>query len=1025
MSDGQTAASSLLDLLTPQELQALHDSLPSVAGLQVSFGSPSGRPLTRPGPLPPACQLLRRSACREPEALCAFAASPLRRLLAEADGPVFGRCPYLGLPVAAVPLRVDGAWVAQAICRQAAGDEGQAEAWLQEQARLLRVEWPELRAALAETPAVGEERFRTFVAQVGVAMRLLSQLAASRSEEGRTRRALEVANRRLGALWAIAASVVRSSGLAESLGVALQTILDVLELASGAIFLRDEGETGETLAAHRGVGPEYPALAADLLARGGMSAGHLQGALQPWVVPDVTAEPDLPHALLAQLQMGAFVAAPLRAAQATLGTLLVHTAAARAFRADEVALIAAAAEQLGIGLQGRRLLSAEERRAGELAALNEVVGAVRPSLDPQVIAERALDAVLPMLRASVGMVYLLDDEARTPLLAAQRGVDGGLVRLWASRPPVGWDPQRGLAPTVTWGETATVAGWPDGACAAGLAAYICLPLRGQRLAAGLLVALSCEPRGLPASEAGLLQAVASQIGLALESARLYEQAQGRLADLEALQRFSDRILHTMQEGIFIINTRGQVSHATPRLAEISGYTVDELLGKDWSAFIRSEDRDRLQQALDLFTSGHSARFEVQLVRRDGALRDASVGVVPLFDAGTFTGLLGVVADVTEELRLRRRLQQAEKLSAIGELVSGVAHELNNPLTVIRGYAQLLSGSKGPLARRELRAIAENAERAARIVQGLLTFARERPPVQEAVDVNAVLESVLDMRERQLLASGVRVQRELAADLPRVLGDPYQLQQVFHNILTNAEQAIAEKGGGGVVHIRTAGLADRQVLVAIHDSGPGIPAALAERIFDPFCTTKGDRQGSGLGLSICYGIVNAHHGRIWAESVEGQGATFFVALPAQEATAEAPARSRAEAMAVASPGQGRVLILEDEAEIARLMVRCLERRGCRFATAGEGRAALQLLEEEEFDIILTDLKMPGMSGREFYTHLADRLPHLAERVIFVTGDMVSPETELFLGQCGRPHLAKPFSLDEMERMVMAALRERGV
>jgi hypothetical protein len=268
-------ALSLLNLLAPQELQALQDSLAPVAELHLSFATPAGQALTDPAPLPPLCRLLRQSVCREPEALCAFAATPLRRQLADGDGPVFAECPYLGLPVAAVPLRVDGIWLAAAVCGRSAPPGALDEERLRRRARGLRLRLDDLRAALAEAPAVSEDRLRAFALHVGAMLQALSELAEARLAEARSRQALEVTNHRLGALWAIAASIIRSSSLEEAFGEALQTILDLLQLESGAIFLRHNGGPGALLAAHRGVRPEYAALAADVLAFGGMAGGHL------------------------------------------------------------------------------------------------------------------------------------------------------------------------------------------------------------------------------------------------------------------------------------------------------------------------------------------------------------------------------------------------------------------------------------------------------------------------------------------------------------------------------------------------------------------------------------------------------------------------------------------------------------------------------------------------------------------------------------------------------------------------------
>ena len=1023
MAPDHTAADLLhpLDLLTADELQAVQDSLAGAAGVYAALGTPAGQPLSRPTPLPPVCALLRRDSRCEPELSCGFASSRWRRVLAEGGRAVLARCPFFDLQLAAVPLLVHGRLLATLVfghVLSAAPDE----AWLQEQARDLRVDAADLRAALQAMPVVEEPRFRAFVAQAETALLTLARLAEARLAAQEASRALEATNRRLGTLGAIAAAVIRSSTWQESLGQALQTILDVLRLDSGAVFLAGEGGGPVRLVAHLGVGPEFVALV-DSNALGEMEEPlFLRESGEPWVVPDVTNEPGLPFHLGQHLQIGAFVAVPLRAADDVLGALTVHAARPRAFQPDEVALIAAAGEQLGIGVQSLRLLAAEKRRAGELATLNEVAVAVGGSLDLQVIVDQALNAALRSLRAGAGLIYLQEEGPGDPVLVAHRGLSAEAVACWTERPPAGWDAEHGLDEHTRWGASAMVAcSPPDLVLAEGLSAYGSAPLRGQQRLHGLLIVFTREPRTFLTNEIELFQAIAHEVGLALENAKLYRETRRRLADLEALQHFNERILHTMQESIFIVSTRGRISYATPRLVELTGYGVDELIGGDWLMLAAPEDQATLRQVLQTALGGHSMRTELSLLRRDGGSRHISLGAVPLSDGGVVTGILGVASDLTAEMQLRSRLRQAEKLSALGELVSGVAHELNNPLTVIRGYAQLLSGREDAVAAsRELQAITEHAERAARIVQELLTFARERPPAREAVDLNAVLQSVLDLREREMAASGIRVVRQLAPGLPKLQGDPYQLQQVFLNILTNAEQALAEGTGEGLIEVSTTLAADGYVVAAIRDNGPGIPATVADRIFDPFFTTKADRQGTGLGLSICYGIVNAHGGRIWADSTVGQGATFFVALPATAVEAPSPVEPAPAPEATPAPVGRYILILEDEVEIARLVARYLERLGYRTSVAHEAQAALQMIADESPDLVLTDLKMPGMNGREFYAALCGTRPELAQRVIFVTGDTVSPDTQSFLSQTGRPHLAKPFSLEEVRAAVAAAL-----
>jgi two-component system NtrC family sensor kinase len=260
-----------------------------------------------------------------------------------------------------------------------------------------------------------------------------------------------------------------------------------------------------------------------------------------------------------------------------------------------------------------------------------------------------------------------------------------------------------------------------------------------------------------------------------------------------------------------------------------------------------------------------------------------VAATPLFDPQfLLIGRVHVVRDVTEERRMKEHLIQSEKLSAIGQLVAGVSHELNSPIGIILGHAELLA--EAPDLEPEVRAgadvIVQQAGRAARIVRQLLSFGRRHTPVKQAVSLSKLLRDVVGLVEVDFRVSRsrpIRLVLDLDPTLPEVMADPHQLEQAFLNILTNARQAIIASGVGGRVEI-TASREGHAVRVRCADDGPGIPGHVLRRIFDPFFTTKADGEGTGLGLSICYGIVEQHGGRIWAESIEGRGAAFVVDLP---------------------------------------------------------------------------------------------------------------------------------------------------
>jgi two-component system NtrC family sensor kinase len=394
-----------------------------------------------------------------------------------------------------------------------------------------------------------------------------------------------------------------------------------------------------------------------------------------------------------------------------------------------------------------------------------------------------------------------------------------------------------------------------------------------------------------------------------------------------------------------------------------------------------------------------------------------------------------VQERTRELEeAQNQLVQAEKMSVVGQLVSGVAHELNNPLAGVLGYSQLLQRMDLPEEiRRALDKIESEAERCRRIVQNLLIFARKNKPQKRLVDVNSVLESVLELKTYQFKVDNIRVEREMERGIPRTLADASQLQQVFMNIIHNAQQAVGEHRGSGCIRVRTRAVEGR-IRVEIADSGPGISPENLTRIFDPFFTTKEVGQGTGLGLSICYGIIQEHRGRIWAESRAGEGSSFHIELPVQaeeapvriktpDASLVLPVSAKASSESVAAR-TARVLVVDDEASIVDILYDVLRLDGHEIETALNGRLALTKLESQSFDVVISDLKMPGMSGQELFRRLREMDSYLVGRVIFTTGDIASPETQSFLQESGSPYLQKPFDLNEVRRLVQAILESRG-
>ncbi|HYW40430.1 MAG TPA: GAF domain-containing protein [Terriglobales bacterium] len=371
-------------------------------------------------------------------------------------------------------------------------------------------------------------------------------------------------------------------------------------------------------------------------------------------------------------------------------------------------------------------------------------------------------------------------------------------------------------------------------------------------------------------------------------------------------------------------------------------------------------------------------------------------------------------------RTQEQLLQSEKMSAVGQLISGVAHELNNPLTAILGYAQLLEGAG--LDHRSadyVRKLFKQAQRTHRVVQNLLSFARQRKPQKQEVDLRKVLEESLTLREYDLKVNNVTLEREIPEDVPSVVADPHQLEQVFLNIVNNALDAMAEGSNSGVLKVRVF-KKDAFVCVEFHDSGPGIKDP--SRIFDPFYTTKSVGKGTGLGLSICYGIVKEHGGEIVARNREEGGATIEVRLLASEKPAlpEAVVSTRRESVLV-----GRVLLVEDEEAVLEFERDVLVGAGAEVTASLSVEDMQQRLRSGAFDVIVMNGRMPGgCSAREIYEWIATNRPGLEKGLLLTFSTVTDQQTRSFLQEHAVPSLAKPFEVADLISQVRALSQREG-
>ena len=375
---------------------------------------------------------------------------------------------------------------------------------------------------------------------------------------------------------------------------------------------------------------------------------------------------------------------------------------------------------------------------------------------------------------------------------------------------------------------------------------------------------------------------------------------------------------------------------------------------------------------------------------------------------------------SEAGRLKDQLYQSEKLASVGQLVSGVAHELNNPLTAVMGYTQMLMMTDTDKRRLEdLRRVNESAQRCKKIVNNLLSYARRHKPETTLSNMNDTIRETVALRAYDLKVNNIELRDELSESLPDIKMDVHQMQQVILNLLINAEQAVQSTGEAkGRITVSTS-ITEREGVrlarVVVEDDGPGVPDSELSRIFEPFYTTKEPGKGTGLGLPICRGIVSEHGGELWAENIEGRGARFVVEIPVDSSRSLKKPRRVSEPRPSFGAGAGRrVLLVDDEPQLVDIMADALVEDGYEVDVASCGDEALAKVEGGEYDLVVSDIKMPDGDGRQLYWRLRDVRPEMASRVLFITGDTSSADTMKFLREVGGRFLTKPFSLDDFKK-----------
>jgi len=667
----------------------------------------------------------------------------------------------------------------------------------------------------------------------------------------------------------------------------------------------------------------------------------------------------------------------------------------------------------------RRLLRSEQerrraaeelnRRLSELFSLQELSYVLSDSLELDRIVEQVVRYAVRFLDAQGALLALLGDAPSDPLRVAAaegtlaplrgqmiQGDDAGLIARSTAREHLELIRNSGAQPTEI------VKGFQAAAAAA-------VPLRSHGIVIGTLVITDPKEGVFVPEDIRLLSTLATHAAVVIANARFFEMVRRAKEQWETA-------FDALSEGIAVVDDEGRVRRSNRALADLLNMPLPNVVGTPLGEALLGKP-NALQ---DLLVATRRGDRPAPLVARSERLgRAVRVNVAPIPGAATEQSIVVMVEDVTEQQALETQLVQSEKLAAVGQLVSGVAHELNNPLTSIAGLSEFLLEQKelGKKDRGHLQVIQEQAERAGRIVRNLLTFARKGAAERVPVDLNDVIRRTLALTSYDLKLKDIAVERELSGALPDVFGDRHGLQQVVLNLVTNAAHAVADNPRERPREITVSTWFDGQVHLRVADTGPGIPDDIAQSVFTPFFTTKEPGKGTGLGLSITYSIVESHGGQITLEPRGPRGgAAFRVDLPPAPADAVRPALTPVHGTPAVNAGstvKRTILLVDADPAVQRTIKALFARDGHDVEVAGDPQHALDLAERGGFDLVITDARAmaPGKRGTLLAEELVTRMPALRDRIIVATGD-VRPTTEETLARLGVRYVRKPFNLRDL-------------
>jgi two-component system, NtrC family, sensor kinase len=820
------------------------------------------------------------------------------------------------------------------------------------------------------------------------------------------------------ALKKIASMVNRSLDLNSILSSSLEEILEFLGMAAGLFYLRvTPGALPKTV--YRGLSRSIISILEE-----GCADNDPQQQLPPMHLGE-TQQWDSGPIVEGLQKEGLQFSGPytIRAGNRILGFLGLAGKDSNGVSVAQEEFLHALTEILGVAIVNAQLREQSNKLSDDLVALQEVNKIISQGFNLEDIIYRIVIEGKRLAKTSQCHLFKLDDKRQCLVGSASTQTEKLDIRTVsiqfseASTAVTAIMEKRVIAVEDILRDVPQDSGLME---SLGWRAAIFAPLLTKERAIGVLVCSDVSrERKFTEEEILRAEALAHQAAIALENAELFQV-------VSRSQREWETTFDAMQDCVSVHDTTGKVIRANVALARRLKTIPQKVIGR-----YCSEIYDPEASSMNMCHHTGSLKSEAIIVEEltlpvmEGVFQ---ISVSPWYDKNNrMAGSIHVAKDISTEKQLQQQLIQSEKLSAIGELISGIAHELNNPLTGVMGYSQLLQLRKDldDRAKDSLLKINNLALRCQKIVQNLLSFARKQKPERTLSDINEILENTVELRSYELQVNNIELSRELDRHLPKTIADAHQLQQVFLNILTNAEQAMLEAHGKGRLTIRTrSDPSNARIIVEIIDDGPGIAENYLTRIFDPFFTTKEVGKGTGLGLSLSYGMIKEHGGNIYARRNPGAGATFVIELPLiahlRHETRRAPELTPPALHFEKLVHGKRILVVDDEKYILDFFVEIFQNLPLQIDTAGNGRAAMQKIQVGEYDLIVSDFKMPQMSGRDLFNWIKENRPHLASRIIFVTGDTVSADTRSFFEDNNSRFLAKPFKIEEVKEVIQQAL-----